>query len=60
MELELSEIRKQIDLIDDQILDLFTRRMGLTCQVAQYKAEHNMVVFQGERERAIIDRKSVV
>lgn len=55
MELELSEIRKQIDLIDDQILDLFTRRMGLTCQVAQYKAEHNMVVFQGERERAIIE-----
>lgn len=55
MELDLSEIRKNIDVIDDQLLDLFTRRMGLTCQVAQYKAEHNMVVFQSERERAIIE-----
>ena len=54
MELDLGEIRKNIDTIDDQLLELFKQRMGLTCQVAQYKAEHNMVVFQSEREKAII------
>ncbi len=54
MELDLGEIRKNIDVIDDQLLELFKKRMGLTCKVAQYKAEHNMVVFQSERERAII------
>ena len=54
MELDLGEIRKNIDAIDDQLLELFKQRMGLTCQVAQYKAEHNMVVFQSEREKAII------
>ncbi|MGN1340458.1 MAG: bifunctional chorismate mutase/prephenate dehydratase [Oscillospiraceae bacterium] len=54
MELDLGEIRKNIDAIDDQLLDLFKQRMGLTCQVAQYKAEHNMVVFQSEREKQII------
>ena len=54
MELDLGEIRKNIDTIDDQLLDLFKQRMGLTCQVAQYKAEHNMVVFQSEREKQII------
>ena len=53
-ELDLSEIRKNIDKIDDQLLDLFRQRMDLTCQVAQYKAAHNMVVFQSEREKAII------
>ena len=37
-ELDLSEIRKNIDKIDDQLLDLFRQRMDLTCQVAQYKA----------------------
>ncbi len=54
MELDLGEIRKNIDAIDDRLLELFKQRMGLTCQVAQYKAEHNMVVFQSEREKAII------
>ena len=53
-ELDLSEIRKNIDSIDDQLLELFRQRMELTCQVAQYKAAHNMVVFQSEREKAII------
>lgn len=54
MELDLGEIRQSIDKIDDQILELFRQRMGLTCKVAEYKAAHNMVVFQSERERAII------
>ena len=54
MELDLGEIRKNIDIIDDKLLDLFKERMQLTCQVAQYKAEHNMVVFQSEREKQII------
>ena len=53
-ELDLSVIRKNIDAIDDQLLELFRQRMDLTCQVAQYKAAHNMVVFQSEREKAII------
>lgn len=53
-ELDLSDIRKNIDSIDDRLLELFRQRMELTCQVAQYKAAHNMVVFQSEREKAII------
>ncbi len=54
--MELSEIRKQIDGIDEQILDLFLERMELTTEVARFKAANNMVVFQGDRERAVIDR----
>ena len=54
MELDLGEIRKNIDAIDDQLLELFKQRMGLTRKVAEYKAAHNMVVFQSEREKAII------
>ena len=53
MELDLGEIRKNIDAIDDQLLELFKQRMGLTRKVAEYKAAHNMVVFQSEREKAI-------
>ena len=56
MELDLTEIRKDIDKIDEQLLELFKQRMTLTGDVARYKAQNNMVVFQGDREKAIIDR----
>lgn len=52
--MDLSEIRKQIDAIDDKVLELFIERMHLAGDVAKYKAENNMVVFQADREKAII------
>lgn len=53
--LDLGEIRKEIDLLDDRLLDLFIKRMELTCKVAEYKHANNMVVFQAARERQIIN-----
>ena len=44
MELDLGEIRKNIDAIDDQLLELFKQRMGLTRKVAEYKAAHSREV----------------
>ncbi|MGN0687326.1 MAG: bifunctional chorismate mutase/prephenate dehydratase [Oscillospiraceae bacterium] len=56
MELDLGEIRNKIDDIDVQLLELFKKRMQLTGDVARYKAANNMVVFQGDREKAIIEK----
>ncbi len=56
MELDLGEIRKDIDKIDEQLLELFKQRMTLAGDVARYKAANNMVVFQSDREKAIIDK----
>lgn len=53
--MDLGEIRTKIDAIDDKILDLFIERMNLATEVAKYKAANNMVVFQSDRERFIID-----
>lgn len=53
--MDLGEIRKQIDAIDDKMLDLFIERMNLATDVAKYKAANNMVVFQSDREKFIID-----
>lgn len=53
--MDLSEIRKKIDAIDDKMLDLFIERMNLATDVAKYKAANNMVVFQSDREKFIID-----
>lgn len=53
--MDLGEIRKKIDEIDDKMLDLFIERMNLATNVAKYKAANNMVVFQKDREKFIID-----
>ncbi len=53
--MDLKDIRVKIDDIDDKILELFVERMELATDVARYKAENNMVVYQGDREKAIIN-----
>ena len=54
--MNLDELRKNIDSIDDELLRLFEKRMEITHQVAQYKIENGIKVFQSERENAIIDK----
>ena len=52
--MELSEIRVQIDHIDDQLVDLFVKRMNLSAQVADYKKANNLPIFVPAREREIL------
>ena len=54
--MELSEIRQEINQIDEQLVDLFVQRMGLSAQVAAYKKEHNLPIFVPSREREILMR----
>lgn len=56
MALELSEIREEINKIDEQLLKLFLQRMKCSGQVADYKVEHNMPVFNAARENEILDK----
>jgi monofunctional chorismate mutase len=52
--MELSEIREKINLVDDQLLDLFLQRMDLAEEVAAYKNEHNQPILNKTREREIL------
>ena len=54
--MELSEIRKQIDAIDDQLVKLLCQRMALSAQVADYKKEHNLPIFVPAREEEILKK----
>ena len=49
--MDLKECRREIDVIDEQILDLFARRMDVSAQVAAYKKEHGLPVLDAARER---------
>ena len=49
---ELSELRQQIDQIDGKIFDLFAKRAKVAEDVAAYKREKGMRVFDPSRERS--------
>ena len=54
--MNLSYIREQIDEIDDVLVELFTRRMDLASQVADYKKEHQLPIYVPNREREILQK----
>lgn len=49
--LDLQEIRGQLDEIDSQLVELFERRMKLCGDVAEFKIETGKPVYDGEREK---------
>lgn len=54
--MELSDIRRRIDQVDDEILSLFLQRMDLSEAVAAYKKEHQVPIWNKTREREILSR----
>ena len=56
--MELNELRTEINAIDDEILGLFLRRMKVAGQVADYKREHNLPIYQPQREQEILESVS--
>ena len=49
--MDLKELRNQLDVIDKDLVSLFTRRMGVCAQVAEYKRQNNLPVLDAGRER---------
>ena len=53
--LDLQEIRKKLDGIDNQLVELFEKRMALCSDVAEFKIQTGKKVYDGERERQKLD-----
>ena len=49
--MELTDLRCEIDKIDDKLVKLFVQRMEISAQVAAYKKEHQLPIFVPEREQ---------
>ncbi|MDP4132880.1 MAG: chorismate mutase [Bacillota bacterium] len=54
--MDLDKLRKEIDLIDDEIISLFIQRMEVVSKVAEYKKENGIKVTQQGREDEILKR----
>lgn len=56
MELNLDEIRKKINAIDEKLVVLFEERMETVSEVAAYKKQRNMKILDSSREQEVIAR----
>ncbi|MBQ1954868.1 MAG: bifunctional chorismate mutase/prephenate dehydratase [Clostridia bacterium] len=54
--MKLSDIREQLNQIDDKLLELFLERMELSAKVAEYKRANGIPILDRTREREIIAR----
>ena len=53
----LATLRKQIDEIDNELIDLLARRMGISREIGLYKKEHGLTVVQTKRYSEILDKR---
>ena len=49
--MDIQELRKDIDRVDEELVELFRRRMQTSVQIAEYKKENNLPVYDPARER---------
>lgn len=55
---DLSDLRRQIDEIDEQILEIMAKRMRVSCEIAQYKKDNDVQVLQAGRYDEILTKRS--
>lgn len=52
--MDLNELREEINRIDSALVQLFTERMEIAAQVADYKKQNSMPIYVPARERAVL------
>lgn len=53
----LEALRRQIDEVDNSLIELLAKRMRLSREIGQYKREHGMTVVQTGRYSEILDKR---
>ncbi|MBQ0022460.1 MAG: bifunctional 3-deoxy-7-phosphoheptulonate synthase/chorismate mutase type II [Prevotellaceae bacterium] len=53
----ISQLRKQIDEVDDAFIELLAKRMRISREIGQYKKEHGMTILQTSRYSEILDKR---
>lgn len=54
---DLQALRAQIDAVDRKLLQLFGERMDIAREIAAYKRENNMQVFDKQREALVMQSR---
>ncbi len=54
--MDIKVLRDNIDRIDAELTKLFQERMETAAEIAEYKQENNLPIFNREREREVINK----
>ena len=54
----LNELRREIDKLDNELLELLARRMSVSHDIGKYKKAHQMPVLQAQRYEEILERRA--
>lgn len=56
----LEKLRQQINHLDDELMQILSRRMKIAEQIGQYKKENNITILQTSRWNEILERASII
>ncbi|MEG6617263.1 prephenate dehydratase domain-containing protein [Peptococcaceae bacterium 1198_IL3148] len=54
--MDIKKLREEINQIDSQLVELFLKRMNTAADIASYKIENQLPVFDSQREREVLNR----
>lgn len=54
---DISDLRNQIDRLDNDLIDLLAKRMRVSREIGQFKKEHDMTVLQASRYDEILGNR---
>lgn len=53
---ELEKLRKQINLIDDELVNILSSRMAVARNIGEYKKANNITILQSDRWKSVQDK----
>ena len=54
--MDIDEIRKKINQLDKDLLDIFNQRASLALQIGEVKKEQGLPIYDPRREKLIFER----
>ena len=54
--MDLEELRKQIDVIDEELVALLNRRAEIVVQIGRLKSADGTPIYAPDREKAVLDK----
>ena len=54
--MDLLELRREIDRLDEELVSLFCQRMEIAAKVADYKKENNLPIHHPGREQEVLEK----
>jgi len=57
---KLNDLRKQIEIIDQEMLDLFLKRMDVSAKIGAYKKEHQLPILDENREHELLEKQKAL